>query len=435
MSKEVPLEKSSLESQPLLEPFSGISANQALFPFSSPSFSELKIQRKELDGRKKNFTPFSLVDGNLEVALARHFGFCFGVERAVEIAYRAVAENKDRRVFLLSEMIHNPDVNNDLRSKGVQFLLDTSGKEVLFLSSLTPDDVVILPAFGVSLEMESRLTNLGIKPELYDTTCPFVERVWKKSRQIAEKGYTIIVHGKPAHEETRATFSRAAAYGPVLIIRSIAEALLLSEFILGKKDSLTFFDHFPDRTSENFDPVLHLMRCGVVNQTTMLAEETSEISRIVKEALLERSRKSLDAKSPQTEASAADTLNDVFADTRDTLCYATSENQNSVHSLMNVAADFAVVVGGFNSSNTTHLATICSRKFVTYHISQAADLISLNQIRFRDVASGVVKTTTNWLLAKDPPKVKVVVTAGASTPDAIVEEVLRLLGHYVNSTL
>jgi 4-hydroxy-3-methylbut-2-enyl diphosphate reductase len=391
-------------------------AESEKFPLLSKHLFNLKANRKHQDGKKKNFTPFYLNSGRIEFVLARHFGFCFGVERAVGIAYEALNRNKGEKVFLLSEMIHNPDVNEDLKRRGVIFLLDTLGNELHPIEHLNAGDVVILPAFGVSLEMEKQLRERGVDVEQYDTTCPFVERVWKRARQLGESGYSIVVHGKPAHEETRATFSRAAAYAPTLVIRSIDEAGILSSFIKGQLTLSEFWRIFEGRASSGFDPANHLMRIGVINQTTMLAEETAELASIIRAALIERGGE---------EVSSC--VSDIFADTRDTLCYATSENQSSVHALLKEEAHVAIVIGGFNSSNTTHLAAICERSFPTFHIRGPDDILALDLVKCRDVSSGVeiFKSLIEYL-PKDPTSsIRVALTAGASTPDAIVEAVME----------
>lgn len=392
------------------------------FPLISKHLFNLKANRKHEDGRKKNFTPFHLHSGRVQFILARHFGFCFGVERAVSIAYDALSRNKGEKVFLLSEMIHNPDVNEDLKRHGVVFLLDTLGNELHPIDSLNSGDVVILPAFGVSLEVEKQLRDRGVDVERYDTTCPFVERVWKRAKQLGDSGYSIIVHGKPAHEETRATFSRAAAYAPVLVLRSISEARMVSSFIKGELALSDFWKVFEGRTSSGFDPGIHLNRIGVINQTTMVAEETAELASIIRAALIERCGED-----------AGIGVSDIFADTRDTLCYATSENQSSVHALLKEDAHVAIVVGGFNSSNTTHLAAICERSFPTFHIRGPGDLRSLDSVKCRDISTGaeVLKSLLEHLPGDPLSPVRVAVTAGASTPDAVVEAVLERFGEIV----
>ena len=227
---------------------------------------------------KKDFTPTLLDYGPLKIYLARHFGFCYGVENAIEIAFRTIEENPGKRIFLLSEMINNPQVNADLLEKGVQFLQDTHGKQVIPFDTITKEDVVIIPAFGTTLDIEKQLTDIGIETYRYNTTCPFVEKVWNRSEQIAKKDYTVIVHGKPTHEETRATFSHASVHTPTIIVNDISDAITLSKYITGEKDAGLFSDDFAGKFSTGFNVHKDLERIGVVNQTTMLASDTQEIS-------------------------------------------------------------------------------------------------------------------------------------------------------------
>ncbi len=203
--------------------------------YRSPLISAIKQKRKQDDKMKKDFTPTLLDFGSLQIYLARHFGFCYGVENAIEIAFRTVEENAGKRIFLLSEMIHNPFVNEDLIGRGVRFMMDTKGNQLVPFEELTPDDVVIIPAFGTTLDIESKLRSTGIQVEKYDTTCPFVEKVWNRSEQIAVKGYSVIVHGKPSHEETRATFSHSAAHTPTVVVNDMEEAVELGRYITGEK--------------------------------------------------------------------------------------------------------------------------------------------------------------------------------------------------------
>jgi 4-hydroxy-3-methylbut-2-enyl diphosphate reductase len=192
--------------------------------YRSPLISAIKSYRKQQDRLKKDLSPTVVDLGPVQFHLARHFGFCYGVENAIEISFRTIEENPDKRIFLLSEMIHNPQVNADLQDRGVQFLQDTYGKQIVPFESLTSDDVVIIPAFGTTLEIEAKLNALGIPTEKYNTTCPFVEKVWNRSEQIAKKGYTIVIHGKPKHEETRATFSHASSNAPSVIVNDMKDA-------------------------------------------------------------------------------------------------------------------------------------------------------------------------------------------------------------------
>jgi len=236
--------------------------------YRSQLITAIKQKRKADDKLKKDFSPTLLDLGPVQFYLARHFGFCYGVENAIDIAYKTIEENKGKRIFLLSEMIHNPQVNADLIQKGVKFLHDTSGNAIIPLSELNADDVVMIPAFGTTLELESIITEKGIQIQKYNTTCPFVEKVWNRSEQIAKKGYSIIIHGKPKHEETRATFSHAAANTPTLVVNDMEETIILGDFILGKIDLATFNKTFANRYSAGFNPANDLTKIGVVNQTT-----------------------------------------------------------------------------------------------------------------------------------------------------------------------
>ena len=202
---------------------------------------------------KKDFSPTLLDFGPLRIYLARHFGFCYGVENAIDIAFRTIEENPGKRIFLLSEMIHNPQVNADLKNRGVQFLQDNSGKQIIPFDHLSPEDIVLIPAFGTTLEIERNLRSIGIHIERYDTTCPFVEKVWNRGEAIAKEKYTIIIHGKPTHEETRATFSHASATAPSIIVRDLKQTEELAKYITGEKPAEEFYSEFKNQHSKNFN--------------------------------------------------------------------------------------------------------------------------------------------------------------------------------------
>ena len=212
--------------------------------YRSPLITAIKQKRKLEDRMKKDFTPALLDFGPIQIYLARHFGFCYGVENAIEIAFRTVEENPGKRIFLLSEMIHNPHVNEDLLERGIRFLQDTSGKQLVPFEELTSDDIVMIPAFGTTLEIEKKLNDIGIPTAKYNTTCPFVEKVWNRSEQIAGKQYTVVIHGKPMHEETRATFSHAASNTASVVIKNMDEAERLSTYITGASDPGNFYKEF-----------------------------------------------------------------------------------------------------------------------------------------------------------------------------------------------
>ena len=354
--------------------------------YRGPVISRIKRARQAADPRKRDLSPSVLDFGPVRFVLARHFGFCYGVENAIEIAWRVLAEHPDRRVFFLSEMIHNPRVNGDLVARGVRFLFTPDGRRLIDWDELTPDDIVVVPAFGTTLEMQERLAERGIDPYTWNTTCPFVEKVWKRSAQLGAAGYTVVIHGKAAHEETRATFSHSVRSAPTVVVRDIDEA-----------------------------ETLDLERIGVVNQTTMLATETRAIAERLRAALVERW--------------GEDAIAEHFADTSDTLCYATNENQNATYALIERGGDVALVVGGYNSSNTSHLVELCARRMPTYFVSGPAEIRSPGCIRHFDLASRRVRETRDWL--PSPRPVDVVLTCGASCPDATLDEVLRrVLGFF-----
>jgi 4-hydroxy-3-methylbut-2-enyl diphosphate reductase len=389
--------------------------------YRSPLITAVKQMRKQQDKLKKDFSPTLLDFGAVQFYVARHFGFCYGVENAIEIAFRTVEENPGKRIFLLSEMIHNPQVNADLLNKGVVFLQDTQGRQLVPFESLTADDVVIIPAFGTTLAIEKKLNDLGIATAQYNTTCPFVEKVWNRSSQIAAKDYTVVVHGKPSHEETRATFSHAAAHTPTVVVNDMAEAILLGNCITGEKSREDFYTLFAGRHTDGFDPTLHLQRIGVVNQTTMLASDTQAIADYLKQVII--------GHHAATDPEAANR----FADTRDTLCYATSDNQGAVYGMLDTSADFAVVVGGYNSSNTSHLVELCEEKLPTYYISSAAKINDEHSISHYDFHNKVELITTGYLPAHRP--IRILLTSGASCPDAMVEEVIKRIAELCGANI
>lgn len=389
--------------------------------YRSPLITAIKKKRKEQDKMKKDFTPTLLDLGPLQIYLARHFGFCYGVENAIEIAFRTVEENPGKRIFLLSEMIHNPQVNADLQSHGVQFMQDNYGKQLISFDELTADDIVIIPAFGTTLQLEKKLNGLGIQTEKYNTTCPFVEKVWNRSEQIAKKNYTIIIHGKPNHEETRATFSHASANAPSVVVKDMEQTIELGKYIAGEKPTEQFYEEFKDQFSENFDATKDLERIGVVNQTTMLASDTQAIADYLKQVMIEKYK--------LTTAN----VDERFADTRDTLCYATLENQQAVSGMLETDADLAIVVGGYNSSNTSHLVELCEEKLPTYFISSEEKILSAKEILHYNFHTKEEILTADYLPNKKP--VKILITSGASCPDALVEGVIKKIAAFFPNTI
>jgi 4-hydroxy-3-methylbut-2-enyl diphosphate reductase len=379
------------------------------FYYRSKVISAIKSFRKAGDPRKKDYTPTLLDFGPVRFLIARHFGFCYGVENAIEIAYKCIDENPGRRIFLLSEMIHNPNVNEDLRSRGVRFIREHNGKQLIDWNELKPGDIVIVPAFGTTLEIYDLLSGIGVDIQEYDTTCPFVEKVWNRAESLGRKGYTIIVHGKYNHEETIATFSHSRRNSPTLIVRNLEEANVLADVISGRLSEDYFHEYFKGKYSEGFSVSKDLNKIAVVNQTTMLATETQEISDLLRNTMINKY--------------GAENIREHWADTSDTLCYATYDNQLATEGLLKENADFAIVVGGYNSSNTSHLVELCMAKLPVYFISDAARIISKNSISHFDITSYTELITDNWLPDKIP--LTIMLTSGASCPDAILDEVLQ----------
>lgn len=387
--------------------------------YRSPIISRVKSLRNAADKLKKDFSPTRLDFGPVQIILARHFGFCFGVENAIEISYKAIAENPDKQIYLLSQMIHNPEVNDDLTKRGVQFLQDTKGNQLIPWESLNSESIVIIPAFGTTLEIEAILSNRGIQLAKYDTTCPFVQRVWKKSEKLGQENHTVIIHGKDKHEETRATFSHTSEFAKALVIRDLEEAKILAQVILGTKSKSDFETVFAGRYTPDFNSDTDLVKIGVVNQTTMLASETQEITDYLNQIIIQKYGES-DSKNH-------------FANTRDTLCYATNDNQSATLKLLEETADLAIVVGGYNSSNTSHLVELCETKFPTYFIKDEQELLSQSKVLHFDLHKKMIVETHDYLPSKKP--VRIVLTSGASCPDATVDRVIHKLTGYFENTV
>lgn len=374
--------------------------------------------RRSRDLRKQDFAPTPLDFGPVKFYLARHFGFCYGVENAIEISYRALEENAGKRVFLLSQMIHNQEVNEDLQNRGIRFIMDTDARQFIPWEQIEKDDIVIIPAFGTTLEIERLLLDKGAEVQKYNTTCPFVEKVWNRAEKLGAEKYTVIIHGKPRHEETRATFSHSSKEAPSVIVRDMEEAKRLGEYMTGRKAKETFFEEFAWKHSEGFDPDRDLERVGVVNQTTMLATETQAIADYFRTLMLERY--------------GSENVKAHFADTRDTLCYATNDNQDATYQLLETDADLAVVVGGYNSSNTSHIAELCERRFPTYFINSEKEIKSAKEIHHFNYNEKKKEITEDFIPSKRP--VNIVITSGASCPDTLVDRVLlRLLEFFPES--
>jgi len=340
--------------------------------YRSPIIRKVKEANKVVDPRKKDLEPTLLDFGPVHFYIPRHFGFCYGVENAIDIAYRTVEQHPDRDIYLLSEMIHNPTVNENLEERGVRFLFNTDGSELIPISSLDSDDIVIVPAFGTTLEIQQQLKKQGIDPYEYNTTCPFVEKVWRRGEQLGDKGYALVIHGKYQHEETRATFSHSAEHSPCVVVLDPKEAKILADILSGERPKTDFNAHFGHKSTAGFDPHKDMERFGVINQTTMLASETKQVMNILKDAAAVRFGEA--------------NILDHFADTSDTLCYATNENQSATLALAQTDAELGLVVGGYNSSNTMHLAEILEQAFPTYHIRDADELESARVILRRFVS-------------------------------------------------
>jgi 4-hydroxy-3-methylbut-2-en-1-yl diphosphate reductase len=387
--------------------------------YKSPVIRKVKEANKIVDPRKKDLEPSLLDFGPVQFLIPRHFGFCYGVENAIDIAYKTVEEHPEKDIYLLSEMIHNPTVNEDLQKRGVRFLYDTDGTERIPIHSLDKDDIVIVPAFGTTIEIQEKLSRQGIDPYQYNTTCPFVEKVWNRGKQLGKKGYSLVIHGKYRHEETRATFSHSASHSPVVVVLNPEEATVLAEIMTGKRPLDEFDRWFGHKSTKGFNPLVDLEHFGVINQTTMLATETQEVMDILKEAAADRFGKE-------------DVLNH-FADTSDTLCYATNENQSATYALAEQKPDLAVIVGGYNSSNTMHLAEILEDYCPAYHIRDAGEIDSTNAIRHFNQWEKKIVNTENWLPADKKP-VRVAITSGASCPDILVDEVILKIHSFFGNT-
>jgi 4-hydroxy-3-methylbut-2-en-1-yl diphosphate reductase len=355
--------------------------------------------------------------GRLTVHLAREFGFCYGVDRAVDYAYQAVARFPGRNVFLTGEIIHNPHVNDRLRSSGIRFLSDPGERG----RNLGPDDVIILPAFGITVQEMADFSARGCT--LVDTTCGSVLNVWKNVVRYAQDGFTAIIHGKVKHEETRATASQALKYpqGRYIVVLDREEAGVVCDYIRNGGDPAAFLARFEGAVSPGFNPDTDLDRVGCANQTTMLMSESLEIGEMIGAAMRDRH---------------GDEVSTHFR-AFDTICSATQERQDAVEALLDTQpVDLMIVVGGYNSSNTVNLARICAARVRTYHIADPACLLSPRQIRHRPVgAPSTVKadevTTDGWLPATGP--VAIGLTAGASTPNNIVGQVIETIERYTSA--
>jgi len=357
---------------------------------------------------------FTYRAGRLTVHLAREFGFCYGVDRAVDYAYQARKRFPDRAVYLTGEIIHDPHVNDRLRAMGVRFLSDTPGA----VNQLDQGDVVILPAFGVTMPMLQELERRGCT--LIDTTCGSVLNVWKNVRRYAEGGYTAVIHGKVWHEETQATASQAVEYGGrYLVLFNDVEAQVVCDYIRRGGDPAAVLARFPHAVSPDFDPERDLQRIGLANQTTMLMSESLAIEQMLRAAMSDR-------------YGEADLVQHFQA--FDTICSATQDRQDAVVALLHeTPIDLMIVIGGYNSSNTCNLARICAASRPTFHVADPDCLISPGEIRHRPVGTKTEATSSGWLPQRGP--VSIGLTSGASTPDNLVGDVVLKLAQFSGSEL
>ena len=348
----------------------------------------------------------TLTVGSTTVKLARQFGFCYGVERAIDLAYAARKVFADRHLYLLGEIIHNPEVNRQLRDMDIKTMPSRPSDEEL--NSLSPDDVVIVPAFGAETAVMERIAARGCAT--VDTTCGDVMSVWRRVREYARTGRTSIIHGQASHEETRATASRAlgeAGGGNYLIILTLADCDVVCDYIRGKGDRAAFIARFAGGCSEGFDPEVHLQRIGVANQTTMLKGETEEIQRRLQQAVRDRD---------------GERAEDSFA-VFDTICGATQERQDALFEMLKSPMDLMLVIGGYNSSNTTHLVEIAEKQLPTFFIRNAGCLRDLEQIIHFDLHQKTERTGYTDKLT-GPGPVTIGITAGASCPNNLIEETI-----------
>lgn len=381
--------------------------------------------------------PARLDFGAVEYLLPSHFGFCLGVQNAIERAYETIASNPDKRVFMLSELIHNPFVNEDLRRRGLRYLQSDKGVPVLdpekgeaYWDSVTDEDIVIIPAFGARDEDKLKLIERGLPLNAYDATCMLVEKVWKAAKRFGQKGFTVVIHGKAEHEETKATFSNSSKYAPSIVVRDLKEAALLAQVI--KSDSETerakLFLPFNALCSEGFDLSQHLEKLAVVNQTTLLRNETLRIIELLESALEDRYGRA------HIEEHMA------MSSKGDTLCYATQVNQDALAQAIKQEVDVAIVVGGKNSSNTYQLYRICEEAFGerAFYIQSESNILSRSEIEHfifpydpKNPKQGRMETCA-FLPVRDAP-LKILITGGASCPDGLLQQIIAKVNSYFDS--
>lgn len=392
--------------------------------YQSKICAAIKSKLRQREGSA--VAPAKLDFGPVQYVIASHFGFCLGVANAIDIAYEAIRSNPGKRVFMLSELIHNSFVNEDLRSRGLQYLQTEKGLPFkadsgrLLWDELKNDDIVIIPAFGASNEDKARLIEKGINITEYDATCRLVENVWTRARMYGEKGFTIILHGKSEHEETKASFSNSRAYAPTLIVRDMKEAHVLGKVIL-EEDTDLFYSTFEEKYSERFNPEIDLAKLAVVNQTTLLASETLAIADYLRTVLIQKYGAS--ELSNHFGESGKDKLGN-------TLCYATNVNQEATRLMLEEAADFAFIIGGHNSSNTSQLYRLAEDKFAekAFYIQSEKDILSLESIAHYEYRTKQVICKPFASYGQNP--LRVMITAGASCPDGIIQQVVMKINSF-----
>ena len=418
----------------------GIYINEAESIYQSQLCSSIKAIRRVKE--KVSNEPVLLDFGTVQYILPSHFGFCLGVQNAIERAYETIANYPNKSIYMLSELIHNPFVNNDLNARGLKYLqtdkgewldgngtiCDKTSKSQALWNLLKPEDIVIIPAFGATHDDKLRLIKKGITLKDFDATCMLVEKVWKTIKEYAQNGFTTIIHGKYYHEETKATFSNAIAFGPALIISDLKEAEILGQIIQLPEPEKTdlFRKHFSDRCSQDFDPVRDLEKIAVVNQTTLLRNHTIAIIRYFKSVLSKRY--------------GADHIQEHLWENAkgDTLCYATQVNQDALIKALDRSIDVALVVGGKNSSNTYQLYQLCAEKFKesAHYIQSEANILDRNTINHYVYSKSASVLKERPFLKQIEKPVRILITGGASCPDGIIQQVIyKINGLFPQSEL
>ncbi len=376
----------------------GFGLKKEILPLLEESYHSSLIERIKASS-------YELEIGDLTICLAQEFGFCYGVDRAVDLAYETRKRFPDRKIYLTSEIIHNPRVNSKLRELGIEFIKGNETSSPSF-DFITKEDVVLIPAFGTPTPELELLKSKGCV--LVDTTCGSVVAVWRRVERYAQDGFTAIIHGKYDHEETQATSSRATQYpnGKFLVVKDKEQAKKVCNFILGKLSADEFLGEFGETASPKFDPEKDLVRVGCANQTTMLSSESLEIAEMIQSAMKERY--------------GSEEIQNHFRHF-DTICSATQDRQDAILKLAGSGVDLMIVVGGYNSSNTGHLCEISLQFCPAFHVRDADEIISRIEIRHKLAGKPDILITNSWL---PEGKTRIGVTAGASTPNRVIEEVI-----------